>query len=200
MNLRRADLVEIRHFKRSKRAFDKKGSELKFLLLALVPLVALSGANLLLPPPATSINGIIYLCMSAVFLLSGFRTRCARAIVASVDARYEQDLKEDSIGYRHEGDYLFMLDQPEAFHNPDLEECWSDSTPLFNVNEWGHFIPPATNQWGDKYAYDTYPPAVDLKPLFLSGLPVSELIKIAFTNNADKIVSQRDIRFREINI
>jgi hypothetical protein len=200
MTLKRSDLSEIRRFKRSKRALNKKGSRLGLLLLALIPLIDLTGTNLVLPPPLDIINVLSYLSMSAVMTFPFFQIRCAKVIAASVEKRYDEELQGDGLGYMYHRDYFFRTNTPERFHNPDLDECWSANTPLFNVNEWANFIPPTTNDWGEKDAYDTYPPAVDLQRLFLSGIDPWQKIKIVITNSADEIVKRRNIRFAEINI
>jgi len=200
MTLKRSDLSEIRRFKRSKRALNKRGSRLGLFLLAFIPLMDLTGTNLALPPPLDLINVLAYLSMSAVMAFPFFQIRCAKVIAASVEKRYDEELRGNGLGYSHHRDYFFRTNSTERFHNPDLDECWSANTPLFNVNEWGDFIPPTTNDLGGENAYDTYPPVVDLKRLLLTGIDPWQKIKIVITNNADEIVKRRAIRFVEINI
>ena len=200
MTLKRSDLSEIRRFKRSKRALDKRGSKFGLFLLAFIPLLDLAGANLLLPPPMEFSNVLAYLSMSAVMAFPFFQIRCAKVIADSVEKYYDEELRGNGLVYTHHRDYFFRTNSPERFHNPDLDECWSADTPLFNLNEWANFIPPTTNEWGKEDAYDTHPPAVDLQRLFLAGIDPWQKIKIVITNSADEIVKRRGIRFSEINI
>ncbi len=196
MILKRSDLSKVRRLKRSIRALSKESREVSLVLAVLIALYVLTSPN----APLYIMDKLFLLIVSATLAFPSFEIRCAKSIAFSVEKNYDEELRKNGFGYTHYGDYFFRTNSPECFHNPDLDECWSANTPLFNINEWGDFIPPTTNSYGDKSAYDTYPPAVDLRRLFLRNLPLRDLLKIAITNNADEVVRRRHIDFREANI
>lgn len=172
--LSREELVRIRLFMRSE---ERLGDGAGWGVGLLFAILFLASAEYPVFPLA--VFALLY------FLYGLLRFRCAQALAWLVKDEMKKKLSENQFAIGHRA--LFYVDdgsfeggeeEPTEFHNPDLDLCWDNGRPLFNLNEWHDFIPPYQNEYGGEEAYDPSPPVVDLKRVLLHNVSLADLVLI----------------------
>lgn len=200
--VRRTELIEIKHFKRSALHFDGEGVYNAFLIFLGVFCMVFAFTpyqpNQLLSPTG-------FFLFSLLCLYPAFKKRAVQMVVWGLADHYEKVVNSYGIEYDSANENCFSQTGKEQEnrlrHDPDLAACWDGERPLFNLDD-RRCIWLGEQKLEHVDTDDHRLPYVPLTNIFWSKINIFDAVRLALIPGGEKygreVVKKRNIRFNRV--